>query len=251
MDLRLFGCLDHFVVGRSDAAIADIFHHRAGKQPDVLLHDTDVCAKRGKREGTDILPINQDVPGIRLIKAGNEVTQRAFSAAGRADERRRLSCAHMQADVPQHAHPLVVGKGNVLHPHVAAHIPQRLRTRRVGDVGFDREQLLKADKPGHADSILLHKVRQPANRLQKSADIERKGQQIDGAEPFEHNHESAEGDHRHIHQAGEKVHAGLKNTHLAIKALFRHTVAVVALIKFFHFIRLVAKRFGHPYAGNA
>jgi hypothetical protein len=76
---------------------ADVVSKSIGKQEGVLTNERAMRAKRGDLKPGDVLAVDFDTAGVRLIETLDEVEDCGFAAAGRADERCDLAPPCRQA----------------------------------------------------------------------------------------------------------------------------------------------------------
>ncbi len=88
------------------------------------------------REVAERLSVDEDLAGVELVEAREQIHERRFSRAGVADERDRFAGPRVQRDVVQHRQLLVVGKAHVLKTHVARDLHRLvvLHAARLGGV---------------------------------------------------------------------------------------------------------------------
>ena len=66
-------------------AVTNIFKNRIRKQKHILLHNANALVDGSLRDIPDIVSINVNGAAAHVIKSGNQLTQSALAAAGRAD----------------------------------------------------------------------------------------------------------------------------------------------------------------------
>ena len=110
---------DHLFVAGLRAPIADVIAHRAGEQDRLLRHDADLRQQRILLDGADIDPVDQDLPCGGIVEARDQVDQRGFARAGRAQDGDRLARLGRQVDRVQHGGiaAAVVVEADVLEVH--------------------------------------------------------------------------------------------------------------------------------------
>ena len=86
----LHGRRAHLVVGRLRAAVADVLAHRAGEEERLLRHQPDVPAILGQVQAADVPPVDQKLPALELVEAGDQLGDAALARAGVAHQRQRL-----------------------------------------------------------------------------------------------------------------------------------------------------------------
>ena len=91
MDVRPAGGFDDLLMGRVEAAVANVVLDRGVEQIDILLDDTDVPAEGAQRKAVNLLAVKENLAALGIVKARNQVADGGFSAAARADESHRLT----------------------------------------------------------------------------------------------------------------------------------------------------------------
>ena len=114
-----------------DAAERDVVADRAAEQERLLGHDPHLRAQRGRRHVAQVVAVDEDAAGGRVVEARDELGQRRLAGAGRADQRDRLAGRHGQVDVAQRL-ALAVGEDDVIERDLAAQPRQLVRRRRRG-----------------------------------------------------------------------------------------------------------------------
>ena len=81
----------------------DVLHHASGRdRMELLLDHRDACVEGGARGAErDLLPVEDDPPGVRLDQAEEAVHQRRLAGAVLADERVDRSATQAEVDVPE------------------------------------------------------------------------------------------------------------------------------------------------------
>ena len=133
---------------------------------------------------------------------------------------------HVSQDFPV----IVVGKADMVHidpslPHREIRSPLPFLHR-----GLNGHQLPEAPKPRRSVGEYLGKVGELSDRSDEGTDIQIKGNEVHVVHTPLHDEPSSEGDHRHGHDAHEKLQGGVKPPHrLIVAALgrFKHIVGVV------------------------
>ena len=95
--------------------------------------------------GSDVDPVHQHPAFRRVVKAGDQAHQRAFTAAGRTDDRQGLSGCDLQVDVVEYLGTVVLI--NEFHVLKADRAPAAVPFRRKGflfDPGLGVDDFLKA-----------------------------------------------------------------------------------------------------------
>ena len=83
-------------------SIAEVLEDRLAKEEVLLEHDPHLPMERLESVMADVKAIHQNPPPLRLVKARQEVDDRALSGAGWPDEGHHLPRLHVEAHFPQH-----------------------------------------------------------------------------------------------------------------------------------------------------
>ena len=84
------------------AAEADVVGHRAFEEEIFLAHDGHLAVQAVRGHGADFVSVDEDPALARQVELRYQVDDRAFAAAGVADERNGLARLHGEGDVAQH-----------------------------------------------------------------------------------------------------------------------------------------------------
>ena len=88
---RRFCGRDDLFIGRVSLAERDVLPNRAVLYPGVLEHHAEVAAQAAARDAVYVLAVHLDAAAIHVIEAQQQVYQRCFAAARRADNGYRLA----------------------------------------------------------------------------------------------------------------------------------------------------------------
>ena len=97
-----FGCGFDFLLRGAGLPDGDVVADRGGEELALLQAYGDLLPQRGRIVGADVRPVHQHTPLCYVVKAGNQVHQRGFSAAGGTDDSQRLPGCDLQRDAAQH-----------------------------------------------------------------------------------------------------------------------------------------------------
>ena len=81
------------------AAHRDVFAHRAAPQPGILQHHAEAGAELRTGHAPRFRAAEQDLSALNIIEAHDQVDQRRFAAAGRADDRDALPAFNFQRKI--------------------------------------------------------------------------------------------------------------------------------------------------------
>ena len=244
--------LPHLFGGGAGHAVGNVVKDGAGEQVDILLHHADVFAQAVLGQVGDVLPVDENASAGNVIKAGNQVAKRGLAAAAGADQRHPLAGVDVEVDVGQHVFVVVaVMEADVVEGYVAAHMGQFHGVGRVLDIGCFIHDFAEALDAGYAALKLLHEIHDAADGGQQGIDIEQIGHVIRrGDGPL--NDEQRPHDHHHnVHQSVEDARSGVEAGHIEVFAAVDAHKLVVAVMKLFHFNRLVGKALDHADAQQA
>ena len=111
---RAQGALDA-LFGNAAAEIHVVLY-RSRHDEIVLEHDPELFAQKIGRDADHVLPVQQNLPAVRVVKAQKKLHQRALSAARCAQNAQTFPFFEYKRDV-LHRRPLSVGEGDVLKLH--------------------------------------------------------------------------------------------------------------------------------------
>src|SRR5262245_45258633 len=139
--------------------------HRAIEQDALLQHDADLTTQPGWINDAEINAVDQNPPALGHIEPLDQLGERAFARAGRADNADDLPGGNLKTDVMQHFRTIdPVAEGDVLERDVAADCRQRSLARRVDRLrpGIENISQSRHRKPGLVE--VLPNLGQPQHR---------------------------------------------------------------------------------------
>src|SRR5271167_4591685 len=98
------------------APVADVVEKRIVEQHRVLRHHADRGAERTLGDGADVLPVDQDAPGARLVEPEQEPRDRGLAGARRPDDGDRMAGGRVERDAAQDWPAGIIGELYVLEP---------------------------------------------------------------------------------------------------------------------------------------
>ena len=101
------------------AAVAHVFEHAAREQPGILQHHRKGTAQRGARHFGNVLPVDEDAPRLRIVKAHQKVDERRLARARVPHDRDELAALRMQREVVEDGLFGVITEADVLDIHPA------------------------------------------------------------------------------------------------------------------------------------
>ncbi len=198
------GGLDLFV-GRVRPAVRDVGPDSGGEQEALLEHHSDLAPQRGQRDGPEVMPVDRDPAGHRVVEAGDQHRDRGRAAAARADEGDPLPRAHPQVDAAQHLLAVAVPEVDVLEGDVAAQARQLDRVRRARQGRAQVQQLEDALQPRPG---LLPDGEQPgqlAGGRQQLAEVGREGQERPERDVVVQREPPTEGEDGHLAERRDRL----------------------------------------------
>ncbi len=100
--VRGFGRRHYLFDGRAGLGVADVLGDGAVKQKGVLKHDADLRAQIVLADALDIHAVHQNLPGIDIVEAAQQVNGGGFARAAVADQPDHLARRNIQVDVLKH-----------------------------------------------------------------------------------------------------------------------------------------------------
>ncbi len=94
--------------GGVPATVGDVFGDRPVKKEDILQDNADLVAQGKEGDVLYIDVINQNLPGRRVIEAGDQADQGGFANAGGTDDRQHLPGVDREGDIFQDIITLVM-----------------------------------------------------------------------------------------------------------------------------------------------
>ena len=127
----------HLGIRRLGPAVADVFHHRAMQQRDVLRHEGDRPAQALLGDARDVLAVDQDPAAIDVVEALQQRQHRRLAAARRPDQAGALARLDAQAEILEDLAAAGIGEGDVrerdpLAPSTPAAWPRGARGASCG-----------------------------------------------------------------------------------------------------------------------
>ena len=245
--LRRLDDLVHLGVG---LAVADVLKDGIGEQEDLLLHDADRAAQALLRHAAHVQPVDGDAAGRDVVKAWDELAERALAAAGRTDDGDGLPGRDLQRHIVQHGQIAFVAEAHVVHADLAARTAEVDGVRRVAKLRLRAHDLQKALKARRAVGVQLGEVGELADGRDEGGNIERERQQVDGVHLPLHDEQTAHRDDRDGQRGRKELHRAHKNAHFLVELLLGGLVGVVRAGEFLGLHRLVGEGLGRADAGK-
>ena len=111
--VRQFGGFDTLLVGRVEAAVADVLHDGIRKQEGILQDDPQLLAQISFGDLADVASVDRDAAFIDLIEAGQQIDDGGLACTGRTDQGNGLACFRFQRHVLDDGLIRQVAKANV------------------------------------------------------------------------------------------------------------------------------------------
>ena len=157
----------HLVVRRLGPRVADVVGDRGVKHERFLIDEDDVTAEIVEREILDVVAVEPDGARVRVEQAQQQVGDRRFAAAARADQREALARRDRERHAVQHLTPAEIDR-DIVERDRAADGAQPDGRRPLDDVGRQIEQLVDAvERHLHGGQARveshqrLHRLQQP------------------------------------------------------------------------------------------
>src|SRR5699024_160591 len=125
VDVGGAGGFEDLLVGRVQAAVADVLPDRALEQPGVLQHHAGARAQLVAGEVADVDAVDGDAAAVQLVEAHHQVHQGGLAGAGGADDRHRVPGVGDERQVADQLPVGCVGEAHVLELHAALPDPVR------------------------------------------------------------------------------------------------------------------------------
>ncbi len=164
---------DDLGVRRLGAAVADVFHDGALKEPRVLQHHAEGAPQVAARIVAHVAPVDEDGAGVHIVKAHEQLDHRGLAGAGRADDGDGLARRHVAAPVVDDRLLGIVAEAHVPERHVAADMVRRGWQGRVGrllGLGKEGEHALGRGRHGLQLGADLRQLR---DRLREARHVTR------------------------------------------------------------------------------
>ena len=139
MRIGLFRRRNHLRLGRLWPPIQDIFAHRAVQQTAVLADHANLTSHRILSDPRNILPVDQNPPGLGIVKPQHQLHQRRFTRPRTPHNANLFPRRHVQRNrlQPTRAAPVMVRDALNLHmplPELQRRRPRLIdQSNRLGD----------------------------------------------------------------------------------------------------------------------
>ena len=196
-------------LGGIRASKMKVLTNGSGEKEAFLRHIRDGAAQRGFAERGDVRAIECDAAALRLVEAHEQLKQRAFAAAGRADDGHGLACFGAQRDLVQNFAFGRVAEADGLKGHFAANLGIWEFSAGLQIFGrFILQERKDAFRGREAvEQRLVHAVKS-ADGLIKEADEQNELHELPGAHLTVHAPRRASHEQRDEAQIAEQGHRG-------------------------------------------
>ena len=185
--------------------VGDVVAYRLREQEALLERDPDMAAQRGQRHVDDVVAVDPDRAGLRVVEAGEQHQRRRLAAAAGTDERDPLAGGDLEREAVEHRLAVVVPEAHVVERDRAAHVGEGACPRTIGDRGLEVEQL---EDPLDARARLLRDgddVGQALGGGDELRHVGREGEKRAQADLVAHRHPAAEGKDRDLPEGGHRL----------------------------------------------
>ena len=122
VNMRGFCGLDDFFIGCVGFAVCDVFTHRAFFESSVLQHHSVASAERFSRDFGYVLAFHFDLAAVGVVETHEQIDERCFAAACRADYRDALTALDFERETLYERIGLDVGEIHVVNGDVAVNV---------------------------------------------------------------------------------------------------------------------------------
>ena len=153
---------------RALAAIADIIPDGVVEQHRILRHDAERGAQRALRHLGDILPADQDLPGLRIVEAKEQPRDRRLARARGADQRQRLARFDPEAQFVQNLPVGIIAEIDIAELDRGLADVERRRIRDIDDLGGGIDQV---EHRRHVDQPLADRAIYHAEQVERAEQL--------------------------------------------------------------------------------
>ena len=227
-------------------SVSNIFTNTARKQINVLRHNTDILAKRGKRDILYILPVKKYLTLTHVVKSRNKRAKRSLSATRGSHKRNALTRLDLQIKIGQHVLLAVsVVEAHTAEFHLTANVIYGNSPLGIGDLRLSVHNLAKSLNTRKTALELLGKLHDPSNRCQQSGNEHKVSHVIRRAYLVFHHKHSTHDHHNDIHNTVKKPSGGLKSRHSVVDLLFYAKKSLVSPVELLLLKGFVGKGLDH------
>ena len=133
------GLLDLGAAG-AGPSVGDVVEDRVVEQHRILRHDPDRAAQTVLRDIPDVLAVDLDRAGLRIVEAEQQPRDRRFAGAARPDDREFRPRRHREIDIAQDGAARIVAEIDMAEANRAVRHRERRRAGPVLDFGRDLHQ---------------------------------------------------------------------------------------------------------------
>ena len=231
-------------------AVRNVFGNRAVEQKRLLGHHADLRAQVAQGDAADIDPVDGETTVRDIVKARDEVDQRALTRPGLAHQADHLARLHHQVEVAQDDLARVVAKGRALKFYLALERGDALgvgMVKRLGGRIDDFKDALRASKGPHHEAV---EVAKPLEWVVEHPQIGDKGHQLPQRQLAANDLLTAEIPHEKPAKTHEEVGHHEEHQPRALGADADLAQGVVALIKALGLAVLLRESLDHADTGD-
>mmetsp|Transcript_28211 Transcript_28211/g.59255 ORF Transcript_28211/g.59255 Transcript_28211/m.59255 type:complete len:244 (-) Transcript_28211:1273-2004(-) len=152
---RLFRCPLDLLIGGAWPAVGDVESDALVEEHDVLRHDAQLLAHRVELDVAQVLPVDADRAGGRVVEAEEQPQHSRFARTRGADDGQCAAGLHRKAQVREQLLRRVVAEAHVVELDVAL---SQLQWRRVWWRDHFWRRLQQLGQRVHVDGGLAHLV---------------------------------------------------------------------------------------------
>ena len=225
------GGLGDVLVSGIQPTVADVVSDRALEQERLLEHGPNLAMQAGLGYVAHVVPIDADRSFIYVVEAAQDLAHRALTCAGLADKGDHLARLCLEGDVLEYHGVRVVTKGHVLELDVSLYRGKLDRIGAIDQAGLCVQQVKDALARGHRRLQLVVAPSQVADRPEKVADVEGKGDQRARGQLGSQHLRATEPDHQANRQRAQQVDRGKKDRRQASSVQVGLEVVLVQLLR--------------------
>ena len=236
MGIGRLGRRHHFLPGRIQAPVKDVFKNGRAEQDGVLRHHRQLLAQGSHGDIADVDPVDADAAGLRIIEPRDQVGDGRFAGTARTDNGQHLSRFDVDRHVAQRRFARPVFEGHVFECHPALDWRQWFGARRVLDLRQGVQHLEYTLGGRHGPLNVAVDVAEPFHWIGNIDGIHQKGDQGPRCQVAANDFMSAIPDNHRHRQGGEKLddrcqcRRQLGRFHLGIKVVHVFPVKSVDFI---------------------
>ena len=119
VDMGCLGCGDDFFICGVQPSIPDIFHNSSVEQPGILEHHAEHFPQFASVKVFYIVAVNQDLPGIYIIKPHEQLDHGGLSRSCRTYDSHFLSFLNLHVEIMDDHMTWIITKGHMAGFHIS------------------------------------------------------------------------------------------------------------------------------------